>query len=68
VTPTLYDPMAVAMAIDATLCQTRPVHIVVDDEGITRVAPDKPANARACLEPQVDRFFQLFMTRLLKSQ
>jgi inosine-uridine nucleoside N-ribohydrolase len=68
VTPTLYDPMAVAMAIDATLCQTRPVHIVVDDEGITRVAPDKPANACACLEPQVDRFFQLFMTRLLKSQ
>lgn len=66
VTPTLYDPMAVALAIDPTLCQTQPAHITIDDEGITRMVPNKPINARVCIRPQVDRFFQLLMGRLLQ--
>lgn len=65
VTPTLYDPMAVAMAIDPRLCRTQPVHVIVDDAGITRIIDGARPNARACFDPRVDRFFHLLMTRLL---
>ncbi|RMG49791.1 MAG: nucleoside hydrolase, partial [Acidobacteria bacterium] len=65
VTPTLYDPMAVAMAVDPSLCRTQPVHVVVDDAGITRLVEGASPNVRVCLDPQVDRFFRLLMTRLL---
>ncbi|MBI3951397.1 MAG: nucleoside hydrolase [Acidobacteria bacterium] len=64
-TPTLYDPMAVAMVIDPGFCQVRPMYIVIDDEGITRTVSDKSANALVCFQPQVDRFFQVLLSRLL---
>ncbi len=63
-TPTLYDAMAVASVIDPDLCPTRPLHIVVDGKGFTRVAPGAP-NASVCLSSDSDRFFHFYMHTVL---
>ena len=43
-TPTLFDPMAVALVLDPGLCQTKDLAVEVDDQGFTRVVEGKPAN------------------------
>ncbi len=63
-TPTLFDPMAVAMVIDPTMTRLVPMHIEVDDRGVTRNVPGKPANASVCFDPQTERFFSLVIQRL----
>lgn len=63
-TPTMYDVVATAYAIDPQTCPTTPLHIEVDDKGFTRIQPSAP-NANVCLEPQTDTFFNLLMPRLL---
>jgi purine nucleosidase len=63
-TPTLFDPMAVAMVIDPTLTRLVPMHIEVDDRGVTRNITGKPANASVCFDPQTERFFTLVIQRL----
>jgi len=62
--PTLFDPVAVAFAIDPKTCPTTPEHIEVDDKGFTRVTPGSP-NAQACLTAHPDAFYALAMPRLL---
>jgi inosine-uridine nucleoside N-ribohydrolase len=62
--PTLFDAVAVAYALDAATCLMTPVHIDVDGQGMTRATPGV-ANAQACLVPQQDAFFALLMPRLL---
>jgi inosine-uridine nucleoside N-ribohydrolase len=64
VTPTLFDPMAVAATIDPTLCPTRPMRIEIDDKGYTRVV-DGQANANVCLESDSDRFFHFYLPAIL---
>src|SRR3984957_3442337 len=64
VTPTMFDAVAAAYAIDPTSCPTTPLHIEVDEKGFTRATPGAP-NAEACLEPHPEVFFHLFMPRLL---
>jgi purine nucleosidase len=66
-TPTMFDAVAVAYAIDPATCPTTPLHINVDDKGFTRVAPGTP-NAQACLQPEADAFFKLLMPRLLNQK
>lgn len=63
-TPTLFDAVAMAYALDATTCSMTPVHIEVDGQGMTRATPGV-ANAQACLVPQQDAFFAVLMPRLL---
>jgi purine nucleosidase len=63
-TPTLFDPMAVAMVIDPTMSRTEEMHVQVDDTGVTKSDPSKPANARVCFDPQTERFFALVIQRL----
>ncbi len=63
-TPMLYDPVAVAYAIDPTTCPTRPFHIDVDEKGFTTIGPGD-VNANICLEPHPDAFFHFFLPRLL---
>ena len=65
-TPTLYDAMAVAAAIQPDLCPTRPMHIVVDDKGYTRATAGAP-NANVCLESNSDRFFHFYIPALLRA-
>lgn len=55
VTPTMFDAVAVAYAIDSATCPVTPLHIQVDEKGFTRVAPGAP-NAQVCLQPEADAF------------
>ena len=66
-TPTLFDPVAVAYAIDPKTCPVTPEHIDVDDDGNTRVTPGAP-NAWACLEEKPGEFFSLVMPRLMEQR
>jgi purine nucleosidase len=63
-TPTLWDAMAVACAIDPTICPTQPMRIVVDDQGYTRVEPG-PANVNVCLHSDSDCFFHVYIPMVL---
>lgn len=63
-TPTLFDAMAVSYAIDPSLCPTKPMHIVIDNKGYTRVEPGKP-NANVCLRSDSDRFFHFYIPTVL---
>lgn len=64
-TPTLYDAMAVAAAIRPGLCPARPMHIVIDAEGFTRVVAGPP-NADVCLRSDSDRFFHFYIPAVLR--
>jgi inosine-uridine nucleoside N-ribohydrolase len=63
-TPTLFDPMAVAMLIDPTLCDTQELAIAVDSQGFTRVVPGKPPNTTVALRTHPARFFQFYLSRV----
>ena len=63
-TPTLFDPMAVAMLIDPSLCQTEPLHIEVDSNGYTRVVKGQPPNAEVALHTDPQKFFQFYLSRV----
>jgi len=67
ITPTMFDVVAAAYAIDPAVCPTTPLHIEVDVAGFTRVKPGTP-NTQSCLEPRTDAFFKLLMPRLLNQR
>jgi inosine-uridine nucleoside N-ribohydrolase len=62
--PTLFDAVAVAYALDESTCLMSSVHIDVDGQGMTHATPGV-ANAEACLAPREDAFLALLMPRLL---
>lgn len=66
-TPTMFDAVAAAYAVDPATCPMTPLHIEVDDKGDTRVTAGEP-NAQACLEPHPEAFFNLLMPRLLQQK
>ena len=66
-TPTMFDAVAAAYAVDPKTCPTTPLHIEVNDKGFTRVTPGIP-NAEVCLEPREDAFFKLLIPRLLQQK
>jgi purine nucleosidase len=63
-TPTLFDPMAVALVIDPTLCETKDLTVVVDPNGLTRTVEGKPANARVGLKTDAHRFMEFYLRRV----
>lgn len=63
-TPTLFDAMAVGYAIDPALCSTTPMHLRVDDRGMTVPVQGAP-NANVCLHSSSDKFFQFYLPRVL---
>jgi inosine-uridine nucleoside N-ribohydrolase len=63
-TPTLFDPMAVALVLDPTLCQTKELAVEVDDKGFTRVVQGKPATATVGLSTDPARFFDFYLSRV----
>ena len=65
IAPTMFDAVAVAFAIDPTLCPVTPMRLAVDERGYTREQAGKP-NVSVCLRSDSDRFFHLYMTRLLR--
>ncbi len=64
-TPTLFDVVAVAYAIQPELCPTKPMRLRIDSEGNTRVE-EGAANAQVCLRSDSDQFFEFYMPRILK--
>ena len=68
-TPTLFDPMTIAFLVNPTLCPVQPMHIRVDEKGLTRPAPGlpnapNPPNAQVCLDSNPDAFFRFLLPRL----
>ncbi|MGC2621190.1 MAG: nucleoside hydrolase [Acidobacteriaceae bacterium] len=63
-TPTLFDAMAAAQAIDPAMCPTTPMHIRIDDVGNTVEEPGAP-NANVCLQSDADQFFHFYMRTVL---
>jgi purine nucleosidase len=68
-TPTLFDPMTIAFAVHPALCPTVPMHIRVDEKGMTLPDPGSPGapnspNAQVCLESNPDAFFRFYLNRL----
>lgn len=63
-TPTLFDAMAVAYAVDPALCPTTPMHLRIDDRGMT-IPGDGAPNAQVCLNSNSSDFFHFYMRRLL---
>lgn len=63
-TPTMFDVVAAAYAIQPNVCPTTPLHIEVDDKGATGESHGT-ANVNVCLISSSDQFFQFFMPRLL---
>lgn len=62
-TPVLFDAMAVAYVLDPQLCPVEPMHITVDDKGVTRSGPGS-ANAQVCMHSDPESFFHFFMARM----
>jgi purine nucleosidase len=63
-TPTLFDPMAVAMLVQPSLCETKPLAIEVDAQGFTRPVEGKPANATVALHTDPKSFFEFYLRRV----
>jgi inosine-uridine nucleoside N-ribohydrolase len=62
-TPTLFDPVAVALCFDEGWCKIEALRLEVDDQGFTRVVPGKP-NARVALSVRGEAFLKWFTDRL----
>jgi len=67
VTPTLFDAVPVAYAIQPQLCPTAPLHIEIDDHGYTRETSGPP-NVQACMQSDTQKFLQFYMPRLLNQR
>jgi len=65
-TPTLYDAMAVAVAMEPALCPVTPMRLRIDDAGFTRVEEGAP-NANVCLHSNADQFFHFYLPQVLGS-
>lgn len=63
-TPILFDPMAVAMVIDPSLCATRRLAIEVDARGFTRVRPGGEPNATVGVQADPQRFLRFYLSRV----
>ena len=61
--PTLFDPVAVTYTFRPDLCPAKPMHIDVDDKGLTSVGPGAP-NAQVCLESDESGFLGLLLKRV----
>jgi inosine-uridine nucleoside N-ribohydrolase len=62
-TPTLFDPVAVAYSFRPELCWAKPMHIDVDDKGMTKPGEGVP-NVKVCLESDEKGFLQLLQERI----
>lgn len=65
-TPTMYDAVAIAVAIERNIVTFEPMRIHVTDEGYTRKVEGEP-NALVGVDVDKDRFFKLFWERVMKN-
>ena len=64
-TPILFDTVALAYAIEPSVCTCDWVRISVDDAGMTTIDEDGEPNADVCLDRDEDRLFRFVMPRLM---
>jgi len=62
-TPTLFDPVAVTFTFRPDICPAKPMHIEINDKGLTTSGPGVP-NAQVCLESDEKSFLALLAKRL----
>lgn len=62
-TPTLFDPVAVTYTFRPDLCPAKPMHIDVDDKGMTIPGNGAP-NAQVCLESDEKGFLAMLLKRV----
>jgi purine nucleosidase len=62
-TPTLFDPMTLAFALQPELCPVQGMHIRVDEKGFTREEPGA-VNAQVCLDSDSEKFFRFYLKRV----
>lgn len=65
--PTLFDAVAAAYAINAMTCPMTSLRLEIDDKGMMHTTRGYP-NANACLEPREDALFSLLLPRLLNQR
>ena len=63
-TPTLFDPMAVAMLIDPSICETQRLAVEVDAHGFTRAVEGRAANATVGMRTDPQKFFEFYLSRV----
>ncbi|HWA24929.1 MAG TPA: nucleoside hydrolase [Lacunisphaera sp.] len=62
--PTLFDNLAVALVATPGVAPLTPMHLVVDDNGLTREITGAPANAQVALTCDPHRFLEYITDRL----
>jgi purine nucleosidase len=65
-TPTLFDPVAVAYAAGYSFSDGEPRHVVVEDNGLTRIT-DGPANVTVLVHPRKEAFLDWYVDTLNRS-
>ncbi len=61
--PTMFDPVAVALAFDESFCRIEPMRLEVDDNGLTRKIEGEP-NAWVATSIREDKFTEWMTNRL----
>ncbi|MBS1799684.1 MAG: nucleoside hydrolase [Acidobacteria bacterium] len=64
---TLFDAVAAAYTFDNASCPMTPLHLEIDDKGMTIPGSGTP-NASACLTARPEAFFNILMPRLLNQR
>ena len=62
--PTLFDPVAVALAVDESFAEWTACRLVVDDRGLTKVVAGRP-NARVARSLDRERFLDWYVSRIV---
>ena len=62
-TPTLFDPVAVTFTFRPDLCPVKPMHIDINNKGLTAPGPGSP-NAQVCLQSDEKSFLDLLTKRI----
>ena len=62
-TPTLFDPLAVALCFDERWCKLEDLRLEVDAKGLTRAVAGRP-NARVATSAAGEKFLNWLMARL----
>lgn len=65
-TPTLFDPVAVAMAITDEFVTTREAHVRVTEKGYTVIDESRPPNCRIGMRVSAEKFIDWLTRKLLK--
>jgi purine nucleosidase len=66
-TPTMFDAVATAYAIQPELCPTQKMRLEIAEDGSTRPTPGVP-NANLCLVSDTDSFLRFYMARVSETE